>query len=140
MMTPATVAGQDTGVTGAAEATLPDGASFNAVALKGATIGIGVSIARDGSATGQFHAVLQGTSLLGVTQEIIVEGKVSAGSVAEDGSATFSGLATVNMGNGTVPLSEVRFTTTASTGSLKLILDATTLPTATVTAGSITVK
>jgi hypothetical protein len=46
----------------------------------------------------------------------------------------------VNMGDGTLALSGVPFTATASTGSLKLILDATSLPTATVTAGSITVK
>jgi hypothetical protein len=127
------------GVTAAAEATLPDGAAFNGVPLKGLALGLGVSIASDGSATGQFHAVLQGTSLLGSTQEVVVEGEVRTGSVA-DGTATFGGTATVNMGDGTLALTGVAFTATASTGSLKLILDTTSLPTATVTAGSITVK
>jgi len=141
LMAPTPVAAQDAAsVTGAAEATLPDGAAFNGVPLKGLALGLGVSIARDGSARGQFHTVLQGTSLLGAPQELVVEGEVRAGSVAADGSATFSGTARVNMGDGTLALSGVPFTATASTGSLKLILDVTSLPTATVTAGSITVK
>lgn len=141
LMAPASVAAQEAAsLTGAAEAALPDGASFNGVPLKGLTVGLGISIAKDGSAKGQFHTVLEGISLLGLPQEIVVEGEVRAGSVAADGSATVSGTATVNMGDGTLPLPGVPFTATASTGSLKLILDATSLPTATVTAGSITVK
>jgi len=137
---PAPAAAQDTGVTGAAEATLPDGATFNGVPLKGLTLGQGMFIAQDGSAAGQFQAVLLGTSLLGTPQNVTVEGEVRGGSVAADGSATFSGTATVDMGDGTLPLSGVPFTVTASAGSLGLILNAVALPTATVSAGSITVK
>jgi hypothetical protein len=137
----APVATQDAaGVTGAAEASFPSGATFNGLPLTGLTLGQGVIIALDGSATGQFQAVLQGTSLLGTPQNITVEGEVSNGSVAVGGSATFSGTATVDMGDGSVPLVGVPFTVTASTGSLGLILGATALPTATLTAGSITVQ
>src|SRR5437016_4256747 len=115
---PATVAAQDAaGVTGAAEATSPDG-----------------------SATGQFQAVLLGSSLLGTPQNITVEGEVSGGSVAADGSATLSGTATVDMGDGTPALPGVPFTVTVSAGSVGLILNAVALPTATLSAGSITVK
>ena len=137
---PAPASAQDAGVTGAAEATLPDGATFNGVPLKGLTLGQGMFIAQDGSAAGQFQAVLLGTSLLGTPQNVTVEGEVRGGSVAADGSATFSGTATVDMGDGTLPLSGVPFTVTASAGSLGLILNAVALPTATVSAGSITVK
>lgn len=141
LMAPAPATSQDaTGVTGAAEASFPSGTTFNGVPLHGLTIGQGLLIARDGSATGQFQAVLQGTSLLGVPQELVVEGEVGAGSVAANGSATFSGTATVDMGDGTLPLPGVPFTVTVSGGNLALILDATALPSATVTAGSITVK
>ena len=141
VMAPAPVAGQDAaGVTGAAEAAFPNGAAFNGVPLKGLTLGHGMFIAPDGSAMGQFQAVLQGTSLLGTPQNIAVEGEVSSGSVAADGSATFSGTATVDMGDGTPALPGVPFTVTVATGSLALILNAVALPTATVTAGSITVK
>ena len=138
---PAPVAAQDAaGVTGAAEATLPDGATFNGIPLRGLTLGQGLFIGPDGSATGQFQAVLLGTSLLGAAQNITVEGEVRGGSVAADGSTTFSGTATVDMGDGTLALAGVPFTVTASAGSLGLILNAVALPTATVTAGSITVK
>ena len=138
---PAPAAAQDaTGVTGAAEASFPSGATFNGLPLTGLTLGQGVVIALDGSATGQFQAVLLGTSLLGTPQNVTVEGEVSNGSVAVGGSATFSGIATVDMGDGSVPLVGVPFTVTASTGSLGLILGATALPTATLTAGSISVQ
>ena len=141
LLAPAPVAAQDAaGVTGAAEATLPDGAAFNGIPLRGLTLGQGLFIAQDGSATGQFQAVLLGTSLLGAAQNITVEGEVRGGSVAADGSTTFSGTATVDMGGGTLALAGVPFTVTASAGSLGLILNAVALPTATVTAGSITLK
>ena len=141
LLAPAPVAAQDAaGVTGAAEATLPDGATFNGIPLRGLTLGQGLFIAQDGSATGQFQAVLLGTSLLGAAQNITVEGEVRGGSVAADGSTTFSGTATVDMGDGTLALAGVPFTVTASAGSLGLILNAVALPTATVTAGSITLK
>ena len=140
LMAPAPAAAQDAGVTGAAEAAFPNGAAFNGVSLKGLTLGQGMYIAQDGSATGHFHAVLLGTSLLGTPQNVTVEGEVGGGSVGADGSATFSGTATVDMGDGTLPLSGVPFTVTASAGSLGLILNAVALPTATVTAGSITIK
>ena len=141
LMAPAPVAAQGAaGVTGAAEAIFPDGANFNGVPLKALHLGQGMFIAQDGSATGQFQAVLQGTSPLGTPQNVTVEGEVGGGSVGADGSATFSGTATVDMGDGSLPLLGVPFTVTAATGSLGLILGATALPTATLTAGSITVQ
>jgi hypothetical protein len=141
VMAPAPVAAQSAaGVTGAAEATLPEGATFNGIPLKGLTLGQGMFIAPDGSATGQFQAVLLGTSPLGAAQNITVEGEVRGGSVGADGSATFSGTATVDMGDGTLPLAGVPFRVTVSAGSLALILNAVALPTATLSAGSITVK
>ena len=127
-------------MTGAGEATFPDGASFNGISLKGLTLGQGMFIAPDGSATGQFQAVLLGSSLLGTPQNITVEGEVGSGSVGADGSATFSGTATVDMGDGTLPLPGVPFTVTISAGSLGLTLNGVALPTATLSAGSITVK
>src|SRR5947199_285265 len=54
--------------------------------------------------------------------------------------ATFNGTATVEMGDGTLPLPGVPFTVTVSTGSLALILDAAVLPTASLSAGSITIE
>src|SRR5713101_5481740 len=97
IIAPAPVAAQDAaGVTGAAEAAFPPGAAFNGVPLKGLTLGQGIFIALDGSATGEFQAVLKGTSLLGTPQDVTVEGEVGNGFVGGDGSATFSGTATVD--------------------------------------------
>lgn len=142
VMAAAPVAAQGTtaGVTGASEAVFPDGATFNGVPLGGLTLGQGVIIASDGTAVGQFQAVLWGTSLLGQAQDVTVEGKVSSGSVAMDGSATFSGTATVDMGDGTLPVPGVQFTATASMEGLALTLDATRLPVASLVGGSITIK
>ena len=139
-LAPATLTAQDAlGVTGAAEATLPDGATFGGLSLKGLSLGQGIFIGSDGSAKGQFQAVLQGTTALGSAQDVVVEGEVSDGSAA-DGTATFSGTATLSMGDGTPSLTGVPFTVTASAGSLGLILNGAQLPTATVTAGSISMQ
>jgi len=128
------------GVTGAGEAIFPDGATFNGVTLSGLTLGQGLFIAQDGSAAGQFQAVLLGISLLGAPQDVTLEGEVRNGFVGGDGSATFSGTATLDMGDGTLPLPGVPFTVTALGGGLALILDTAALPTASLSAGSITIE
>ena len=142
LMAPALVAAQDgaAGVTGAGEAIFSGGATLSGLSLSGLTLGQGVSLAQDGSATGQFQAVLVGASLLGAHQNVTVEGEVRSGFAIAVGSATFSGTATVDMGDGTPPVPGVPFTVTASTGGLSLILGGTALPTATLTAGSITIE
>src|SRR2546423_3747593 len=92
LLAPAQASAQDAaGVTGAAEATLPDGATFNGIPLRGLTLGQGLFIAQDGSATGQFQAVLLGTSLLGAAQNITVEGEVSGGCPRPGGGANVRG-------------------------------------------------
>src|SRR5437016_3991166 len=111
-LAPASVAAQDDDaarVSGAGEATLPEDVAFYGVLLRGVQLGQGVLIAADGSAVGQFHAVLSGTSFLGLAQEIVVQGAVNAGAAGGDGTATFSGTATLNMGDGSVPVVGVPF-------------------------------
>jgi hypothetical protein len=135
----------ETSVTAGASGIFPSGTSFNGVPLNGLRFGFGLTISSTGSAAGNFQATLLGTSLLGQTQEIIVEGKASSGSVPAAGTATFSGTASVNMGDGTAPLTGVPFTATATAGgagqgSLLLSLGTTNLPAASVNKGSITVK
>lgn len=129
-----------TGVTGAGAGVFLAGATLNGIPLSGLELGKGVFITWDGTATGQFHAVLLGTSLLGQPQNIAVEGEVSSGSIGPDGSATFSGSATVDMGDDMLPLRGVPFTVTATTESLEVVLGTSTLPPATLVAGSITIE
>src|SRR4029450_4782461 len=89
----------DHSVTAAATGVFGAGAELGPVALAGVQIATGVFIEADGTASGTFHAVLQG-STLGSAQEITVEGKVTGGSVDTDGRATFNGSASLDFGNG----------------------------------------
>ena len=141
-LAPASVAAQDDAarVSGAGEATLPEGVAFYGVVLSGMQIGQGVLIAADGSAVGQFHAVLSGTSVLGQPQEVTVQGEVNAGAANGDGIVTFSGNATLSMGDGRVPVVGVPFSVTASTEGVQLVVDGASFPQANLTAGSITIK
>src|SRR2546421_11228250 len=85
LLAPAPVAAQDgAGVTGAAEATLPDGATFNGLPVRGLTLGQGLFIPQDGSATGQFQAVLLGTPPLATPQKVAVGEEVDGGPVGMD--------------------------------------------------------
>jgi hypothetical protein len=127
-------------VSGAGEATLPEGVSFYGIALSGMQLGQGVLIAADGSAVGQFHAVLSGTSVLGLPQEVTVQGEVNTGAANGDGIVTFSGSATLSMGDGSVPVAGVPFSVTTSPEGVQLVVDGATLPQANLTAGSITIK
>jgi hypothetical protein len=140
-MVPVPVAAQEdaAGVTGAGEAIFSSAASFEGIPLTGLELGQGLFIAQDGTAIGQFHAVLRGTSPLGLAQDVVVEGKVNGGAV-ESGGVSFNGTAKVDLGDGAVALLDVPFMVTASTGALQVVLGATTLPAATLTAGSITIE
>ena len=131
--------GDERSVTAAANGVFAAGAELGAVALQGIELGTGVFIEADGSASGTFHAVLQG-SLLGVPREITVEGKVSEGSVGADGRATFSGTASLDLGDGSLPLSSIAFSVTAGADGVVLAIDSTRLPAAGFTTGAVTIE
>src|SRR5687768_16399506 len=80
-------------IAGAGTGEFPGGATLAGVALNGLDFGQGVLTSPDGSALGAFHAVLRGPAQL-----VSVDGTVTAGAVA--GMATFSGTATVSLGDG----------------------------------------
>jgi hypothetical protein len=130
---------EERSVTGAGKGLFAAGAALGAVALQSVELGTGVFLEPDGSASGTFHAVLQGNTL-GQPREITVEGKVSQGSVGADGRATFSGTASLDFGDGTPPLPGVAFSVVAGADGLVLAIDSTTLPAAGLTQGAITVE
>ena len=134
------VAQNDTGVTGAGAGVFSGAATLNGIPLSGFELGKGVLIGPDGTAKGQFHALLLGTSLLGQPQNITVVGEVTSGFVNAGGSTSFGGRAKVNMGDGTPPLLNLPFVVTATTGGVQLTLDTTTLPAVTLLEGSITIE
>jgi len=127
---------------GAGNGVFPSGAAFNGVSLSTLRVGMGISIAANGTAAGDFETTLLGTSA-GQPRNITVEGKSDHGSIPSVGRATFSGLCNIDMGDGTAPLAGVPFTATAVAGvngnwSLTLSLGSTNLPTATGAQGRIT--
>ncbi len=122
-------------ITGAFDA----GAIFGPVALQGIEVGTGVLIEADGSASGTFHAVLQGNAL-GSAREITVEGKVNAGSIGPDGRATFSGNASIDLGDGTPPLPSIAFSVIAGEDGVALTIDSTVLPAAGLTGGAVSIE
>ena len=126
-------------VTAAATFLFPVGAELGAVALQGIEIGTGVFLEADGSASGTFHAVLQG-SALGFSREVTLEGKASEGSVGFDGRVTFSGTASLDLGDGAPPLPSVAFSVTAGTDDVVLVIDSTPLPAAGLSAGAVSIE
>jgi len=135
----------ETDISAGAAGVFPSGARFNGVSLNGLQIGTGVNLSSDGPATGQLLIVLRGTTLLGQLQELTVSGNAATGSVASPGTASFAGTASVDMGDGSPPLAGIPFTVTLTAsdqgeGTVTLVLGSTSLPAATTTAGSITIK
>jgi len=133
-----TASAEDSSVTGTAQGVFPAGAAFQAVTLESLDLGTGVFIESDGSATGVFHSVLAGHSLLGPRQ-ITVEGNVSQGALTSDGRGSFSGTATVDLGDGT-SLPGVPFAVTLSVDSMVLTVGSTILPAASLTSGAVAIE
>ena len=100
-------------------------------------VGIGVLINSNGSAKGVFHAVLFGHHSFGPS-EITVEGAVHAGALGP--FTNFSGIATLDLGDGTLPLLGIPFSVTVSGSNMVLALDATTLAPAGLSAVSIAIE
>ena len=133
-----------TSATTAAEGIYPPGTSFNGVPITGLNIGSGSLVAADGTAEGHLGIELLGPTILGNQQIISVEATVSGGSLTAANVTTVSGTCTIDMGNGTPPLTGVPFVATITTdsqnqGTVGLVLGATVLPAATINDGSMTI-
>ena len=130
------VAGQGNGtsVTAAGAGAFAVPPLFNGIRLSSVEFGQGVLISEDGTATGGF-----GFTLRGQGQTISLEGNASRGSVDSNGSASFSGYCTMDLGNG-LPLQGVELIVTVTRGSLALKIGTTSLPAVSVNAGSMTIK
>jgi hypothetical protein len=138
--TPAIVAANTDGgsVTGAATGSFAPGATLGPAVVEGLELGTGVLIEPNGSAEGTFHAVLRG-KVFGEPRRLTLEGKISQGTIAEDGSATFSGPATLSLGDGTPATPVLWFSVTVGTKSVVLNVDTETLP-AVLTSGEVVIE
>jgi hypothetical protein len=83
--------------------------------VDGSQFGMGVTILETGAARGHFLCLMAGRSKILGLSLMSVEGEVTAGTLNADGSVTFSGTASVNLGNGQV-FRGVGFSVTASPG------------------------
>lgn len=70
--------------------------------VDGSQFGLAVTIPGNGEATGRFLCLMAGRSQILGLSVMSVQGEVTGGAFNADGSATFTGVATVNLGNGQV--------------------------------------
>ena len=127
-------------ITGTGQGLFPAGTSLGAVTLSSLQLGTGVIVDSDNSAVGSFHVVLSGQTLLGKPQQITVEGLVTQGAVSENGTASFSGVASVDLGTGAPLQAGVPFSVTTSANSLTLALGSETLAPASLTGAGVTIE
>jgi hypothetical protein len=83
--------------------------------IDGSQFGIGVTIRADGSAKGHFLCLMAGRSDILGLPIMAVQGQVTDGSDNGDGSVTFSGGGTVNLGNGQI-FTGILFAVTVTAG------------------------
>src|SRR5688572_11860811 len=91
---------QETSVTAAGAGVFSSGAAYLGLPLSSLSLGVGLSVAGEWAA-GQFQVTLTGTDVLGNERNIIVNGRAMAGAPSAPGTATFSGSAIVDPGDGT---------------------------------------
>ena len=126
-------------VTGIGAGSFPARTSFSGINLSSFDIATGVITEADGSAQGVFHAELSGRTLLGAARLITLEGVVTQGS-ATPGAASFSGLATLSLGDGLPGVPGVPFNVDTRSGSMVLTIQATTLPSSAFSQGGLEVE
>ena len=136
---PALAASKQAIVTGAGGSTFPAGTVYNGITLTSYRFGVGISIASNGTATGDFEITLIGTTSQGQPWTGSVVNKAAAGTVNPSGTFSFSGTSSIDMGGGSPPSTS----TFSSTGKdkqnlLTLTIGSTTWQVATGTNGIIT--
>ena len=112
--------------TAAAAGIFPTTPTFNGVDLAGGIYSLGVRSGTD-STYGDVHAEFTGISPLGLYQIISVDGWITSGSIA-GGTLTFSGTATLDMGDGPPPTGGLSLTGTVTATGITLTVGGSTLP------------
>jgi hypothetical protein len=112
--------------TAAAAGIFPTTPTFNGVDLAGGIYGVGVRTGTD-STYGDIHAEFTGISPLGLYQIISIDGWITSGSIA-GGTMTFSGTATLDMGDGPPPTGGLSLTGTLTATGITLTVGGSALP------------
>jgi hypothetical protein len=144
VLAPVAARTEETSVTIAGAGSFPQGAAYLGVSLSSLSAGVGLGIAGNW-AVGQFHVTLTGTTSVGDARSIVIDGRATGGAPSDPGTATFTGTATVDPGDGTPPLPGVPFAALVipgpdGTGSLTVNLGGAMLPAAAINEGYVTVQ
>jgi hypothetical protein len=119
------VLGEQT-ATAAAAGIFPTTPTFNGVDLAGGIYSLGVRTGTD-STYGDVHAEFTGISPLGLYQIISVDGWITSASIA-GGTMTFSGTATLDMGDGPPPTGGLSLTGTLTATGITITVGGSSLP------------
>jgi hypothetical protein len=113
--------------TGAAAGIFATTPTFNGVDLAGGIYSAGVRIG-GGTTYGDVHAEFTGISAIGLYQIISVDGWITSGSIV-GGTMTFSGTATLDMGDGPPPTGGLSLTGSVTSTGITLTVGGSALPT-----------
>ena len=116
-------------VTAAGAGEFPTGASFQGIEIAGGTYGIGVQTTTTGTANGDLELQLNGSSLIGLSQWITITGWITSGAQNADGSMTFNGTGTLDLGDGTAPTGGLALVATLSATGLTVTIGGNAIPT-----------
>ncbi|MGH2470972.1 MAG: hypothetical protein ACRDG6_01010 [Candidatus Limnocylindria bacterium] len=128
----------ETMTTAGAAGIFPAAANFNGVELAGGVLGVGAR-SGDGSITGDVEIQFTGMSLLGLSQLVTITGWITGGTIA-GGTATLTGTATLDMGDGPPPTGGHPLTVTMTSSGVTVNVAGTTLPTLPKTDGFIAIE
>ena len=116
-------------VTAAGAGEFPAGATFQGIEIAGGTFGLGVQTTTTGTANGDLEVQLNGSSLIGLSQWITITGWITSGAQNADGSMTFNGTGTLDLGDGTAPTGGLALVATLSATGLTVTIGGNAIPT-----------
>jgi len=116
-------------VTAAGAGEFPAGATFQGIEIAGGTFGLGVQTTTTGTANGDLEVQLNGSSLIGLSQWITITGWITSGAQNADGSMTFNGTGTLDLGDGTAPTGGLALVATLSATGLTVSIGGNAIPT-----------
>ena len=135
-----TASANEGSVTGIGSGSFPEGATLGPVEVTGFELATGLFTEADGSASGVFHVVLNGRTIVGGERRITIEGNVTQGTVLPSGASSFGGVATMDFGDGAPAISGVPFSADVSAGGIVLTVQSTTLPHADLVGEGLTIE
>ncbi|HKQ97664.1 MAG TPA: hypothetical protein VJV75_07310 [Candidatus Polarisedimenticolia bacterium] len=140
----AAVAQESTTLVQAGSGVFSGAALYEGVRLKDIRCGVGADVAPIGvGADGDVSCTMSGRSILGnLARQVTLEGFITQGGVSPSGVVQLHGVASMNLGDGSPPLTGLPFSLTVTPntegqGTLVLVIDQTALNAALVTNGGV---